>query len=101
MWHHVIRCLNPKANYQGDIDSQIHLNVLIPLSKPQSGTDCVREMYQFVCKNSCPSGMNRRPLEVIFTLENDRWGFVFKCTFLIVNFQGWSFGAKSIVSQSL
>lgn len=69
--HHVIRCQNSKAYYFGDKDKGIRLNVVVQLSKPQPGTDSVREMYQFMCKNSCPSGMNRKPIEVIFTLEDE------------------------------
>lgn len=32
--------------------------------------ETVRVNYQFMCKNSCPSGMNRRAVDVIFTLED-------------------------------
>lgn len=70
VWHHVIRCQNSNAWYDGNRNDGNHLSVVIRLSQPQPGTDSVREMYQFVCKNSCPSGMNRRPIEVLFTLEN-------------------------------
>jgi len=68
---HVIRCQSPSAIYSGSKEAKIHLNVVVPLGIPQTGTDSVRIMYSFVCKNSCPSGMNRKPLEVVFTLEDE------------------------------
>ncbi|XP_044756672.1 cellular tumor antigen p53 [Coccinella septempunctata] len=67
---HIIRCpSNDKAFYLGDRDNNQRLSVLFPLSYPQAGTDAVREMFVFVCKSSCPTGMNRKPIEIIFTLE--------------------------------
>ncbi|KAJ8911605.1 hypothetical protein NQ315_015939 [Exocentrus adspersus] len=68
---HIVRCSNRSAVYLGDKNNNEQLSIVIPLSLPQTGTDSVREMFQFVCKNSCPApGMNRRPIEVIFTLED-------------------------------
>ncbi|CAH0553712.1 unnamed protein product [Brassicogethes aeneus] len=68
---HIIRCKNPNTTYLGDKNKNERLSVIIPLSTPEAGTDSVKEMYEFVCKNSCPvPGMNRRPIQIIFTLEN-------------------------------
>lgn len=68
---HIIRCGNPHAQYIGDKNKNDRLSVLLPLSEPQTGTDCVKEIFKFVCQNSCPApGMNRRGIEIIFTLEN-------------------------------
>ncbi|XP_045467866.1 cellular tumor antigen p53 [Harmonia axyridis] len=68
---HIIRCSsNEKTFYLGDRKTNQRLSVLFPLSHPQTGTDAVREMFVFVCKSSCPTGMNRKPIEIIFTLEN-------------------------------
>lgn len=69
---HIIRCENPNASYEGDKSTKKHLSVVVPLGVPQSGVDTVRQMYQFMCKNSCPSGMNRRPFDVVFTLEDEK-----------------------------
>lgn len=69
---HVLRCSNQGSVYFGNTDMKEHLSVVTPLGLPQAGVDTVRVNYQFMCKNSCPSGMNRRAVDVIFTLE-DRW----------------------------
>ncbi|XP_056640461.1 tumor protein p73 isoform X1 [Diorhabda carinulata] len=70
---HVIRCHNKTAYYIGEKSVNERLSVVIPLALPQIGTNSIREMFEFVCKNSCPSpGMNRRAIEVIFTLENEQ-----------------------------
>ncbi|KAK4882096.1 hypothetical protein RN001_005415 [Aquatica leii] len=76
LYDHVLRCQNPNAYYCGSVESNIFLNVIVPLGQPQVGTEFVRVMYSFVCNNSCPSGMNRKALEVVFTLE-DQDGKVF------------------------
>ncbi|KAF5281410.1 hypothetical protein FQR65_LT14706, partial [Abscondita terminalis] len=70
LFDHILRCQNSKAFYYGSVESKIFLNVIVPLEEPQAGTDMVRVMYSFVCNNSCPSGMNRKALEVVFTLED-------------------------------
>lgn len=67
---HVLRCSNPNSVYMGNAELKEHLSVVTPLGEPQAGTETVRVNYQFMCKNSCPSGMNRRAVDVIFTLED-------------------------------
>lgn len=71
---HIIRCENRNAYYLGKKDDiNERLNIVIPLANPQIGTDNVREFFRFACKTSCPwPGMNRRPIQILFTLENDR-----------------------------
>ncbi|KAL1501380.1 hypothetical protein ABEB36_006709 [Hypothenemus hampei] len=69
---HIIRCSNTQAHYIGDPKKNEKLSVVVPLQEPQAGNDSVREFFHFVCKGSCPSpGMNRRAVEVIFTLEDE------------------------------
>ncbi|XP_044262758.1 cellular tumor antigen p53-like isoform X2 [Tribolium madens] len=68
---HIIRCDNQKAQYFGDKNAGKRLSIVIPLGAPQVGTDSVKEFFHFVCKNSCVGGMNRRPIQVIFMLENE------------------------------
>ncbi|KAJ8686788.1 hypothetical protein QAD02_022582 [Eretmocerus hayati] len=67
---HVIRCLHATSSYEENTNG--HLSVLTPLGKPEAGMCSVPMHFKFFCKNSCASGMNRRPTEVIFTLENEK-----------------------------
>lgn len=69
---HIIRCSNPNAQYFGDRHKNHRLYMLFPLGMPQKGTDAVREMFVFTCKNSCVTGMNRKPVEIVFALENQQ-----------------------------
>lgn len=65
-------CENKDAMYEGNVDEKSHLNVKVPLGSPESGVDSVTRLYKFMCKNSCAGrGMNRRPINVIFTLEDE------------------------------
>ncbi|XP_076241130.1 p53 isoform X2 [Calliopsis andreniformis] len=66
---HVVRCLDHSSMYE---ERNEHLSVLTPLRTPQIGSHYVLMNFKFLCKNSCPSGMNRRPTELIFTLEDSK-----------------------------
>lgn len=70
MLKHVLWCSNPNSIYQGNTELKEHLSVVTLLGEPQAGMETVRVNYKFMCKNSCPSGMNRRAVDVIFTLED-------------------------------
>ncbi|XP_046964145.1 cellular tumor antigen p53 [Vanessa cardui] len=51
--------------YCGDVASaDSWYSVLVAFPAPAS------HAFQFVCKNSCSSGINRRPIDLIFTLED-------------------------------
>ena len=63
---HVVRSQHSAAVYE---ERDGHLSVIVPLGMPQAGSDYVPINFQFYCKNSCTSGMNRRPTELVFTLE--------------------------------
>ncbi|CAH1163288.1 unnamed protein product [Phaedon cochleariae] len=68
---HIIRCANKATMYLGDKSKNERLSVVIPFPVPQNPSVIVRELYEFVCTNSCPvPGINRRTIEVIFTLED-------------------------------
>ncbi|XP_001606900.1 cellular tumor antigen p53 isoform X1 [Nasonia vitripennis] len=67
---HVIRGMHGACTYEEA--SNGHLSVLTPLGTPEAGMQNVPMDFVFYCKNSCTSGMNRRPTEVIFTLETDQ-----------------------------
>ncbi|KAI4504705.1 hypothetical protein M0802_000255 [Mischocyttarus mexicanus] len=70
---HVVRCLDPMSMYEENND---HMSVVTPLRTPQAGSQYVQLYFQFFCKNSCTSGMNRRPTELIFTLEDHKGNFM-------------------------
>lgn len=66
---HVIRCDNESTTYHTDEISK-RKSVVTLLSRPENGADSTRLSYRFVCKTSCLGGMQRRPIIVIFTLED-------------------------------
>ncbi|XP_046749342.1 cellular tumor antigen p53 [Diprion similis] len=67
---HVLSCKHNAAQYFQSRTG--HFSVLVPLGSPEPGTDSVQMDFTFHCKNSCSTGINRKPTEVIFTLETDR-----------------------------
>ena len=69
IYDHVVRIENPQALYDYN-DTSRRRSVRVLLDSPQAGSDWVTVAFKFMCKNSCLSGMNRRPIEVIFTLED-------------------------------
>ncbi|XP_043265971.1 cellular tumor antigen p53 [Colletes gigas] len=64
---HVVRCMDHSSMYE---ENNERLSILTPLHTPQPGSQYVLLNFKFLCKNSCPSGMNRRPTELVFTLED-------------------------------
>lgn len=66
---HVVHCVNQSSMY---VEENEHLSILTPLRMPEAGSSYMPMCYKFLCKNSCPSGMNRRPTELVFTLEDGR-----------------------------
>ncbi|XP_014667874.1 PREDICTED: tumor protein p73-like isoform X2 [Priapulus caudatus] len=68
--HHLVRCDNPHAQYHDDPVTSRH-SVIVPIEAPQAGASDVTNLYQFMCYNSCVGGLNRRPIQLVFTLEND------------------------------
>ncbi|XP_047098307.1 cellular tumor antigen p53-like [Schistocerca piceifrons] len=68
---HVLRCTSTNsALYCSDVNSG-RLSVVVPVESLQSGMDYFTVSYQFTCLNSCQNGIGRRPMGIIFTLEND------------------------------
>lgn len=67
---HVVHCVNHSSSLYEDKNG--HLSILTPFCTPESGSQYVPMCFKFLCKNSCPSGMNRRPTELVFTLENGK-----------------------------
>ena len=66
---HLLRCEHEMAVYTSDSISS-RMSVLAPMEQPQIGAEWATYLYQFMCFSSCTGGLNRRPLQVVFTLEN-------------------------------
>lgn len=67
---HLVRCEHKLANYVED-HYTTRQSVIIPHEQPQAGAEWVTNLYQFMCFSSCVGGLNRRPIQVIFTLEHE------------------------------
>ena len=67
---HLIRFDNPNAMYCEDFESG-RLSVVVPLGQNQAGTSSVPMFMKFMCLGSDVGGINRRPLRVVFTLEDE------------------------------
>ncbi|XP_074655602.1 tumor protein 63-like [Tubulanus polymorphus] len=65
---HLVRCEHKCAQYWEDPYSH-RQSVIIPHENPQAGSDWVTNLYQFMCFSSCVGGLNRRQVQVVFTLE--------------------------------
>jgi len=65
---HLIRIDGDTSVYQEDPDSN-RLSVVFPVQKPHQGTDKISKLIKFMCLGSDVGGINRRPLKVVFTLE--------------------------------
>lgn len=68
--NHLVRCEHKLAKYVEDGYSS-RQSVLIPHETPQAGSEWVTNLFQFMCLGSCVGGPNRRPLQIVFTLEKD------------------------------
>ena len=66
---HLIRVNHDRAVYETDQSSQ-RLSVLVPVERPQPGGETFDFSLKFMCLGSDVGGINRRPLKVIFTLED-------------------------------
>ncbi|RZF47503.1 hypothetical protein LSTR_LSTR007430 [Laodelphax striatellus] len=69
---HVITANHANADYEYNAESGRH-SVVVPLETPHAGSDSTTVAYQFGCKTSCPGGMARRPIKLVFTLETEQY----------------------------
>ncbi len=67
---HLVRCEHKLASYVEDPCTQ-RLSVVLPYEAPQAGSLWVTNLFQFMCFSSCVGGLNRRPVQLVFTLEKD------------------------------
>ncbi|XP_013772427.1 cellular tumor antigen p53-like isoform X2 [Limulus polyphemus] len=68
---HLIRCESSQAYYLVDPTTGRH-SVVVPYENPQVGMSFIVYLFRFMCLGSCVGGLNRRPIQIVFTLENDR-----------------------------
>ena len=54
--------------YEEDAASR-RLSVVVPFSKPQAGTNYCSHLFKFMCLGSDVGGINRKPVKLVFTLE--------------------------------
>ncbi|XP_041377470.1 tumor protein 63-like isoform X2 [Gigantopelta aegis] len=67
---HLVRCEHKLAKYVEDSYTG-RQSVLLPHEPPQAGSEWVTNLFQFMCLGSCVGGPNRRPIQIVFTLERD------------------------------
>lgn len=73
---HILKCLNPYAQYKGMEDGKVfqeRLSVVVPLDNANiddAGNSQQTIGYEFGCQNSCTSGINRKSTSIVFTLED-------------------------------
>jgi hypothetical protein len=66
--HHLIRAECGAATYEEDTTTN-RLSVKVPLGAPEPGASWSTLLFRFMCLGSCVGGINRRALQIIFTLE--------------------------------
>nr|DAA64756.1 TPA_inf: TAp63gamma [Lottia gigantea] len=67
---HLVRCEHKMAKYAEDPYTN-RQSVIIPHETPQAGSEWVTNLFQFMCLGSCVGGPNRRPIQIVFSLEKD------------------------------
>jgi len=66
---HLIRADHPHAEYVEADPQYGRQSVCVPFEAPAVGTQWSTVLYRFMCNSSCAGGMNRRPIQTVFTLE--------------------------------
>lgn len=75
---HILKCCHPNTQYVGIENGQLfgqRLSVFVPLGRSavnEEGFASESLMLEFMCQNSCTTGINRKSTAVVFTLENER-----------------------------
>ena len=67
---HLVRCEHKQTTFVDDPQTG-RKSMVIPHEQPQAGAEWVTHLFQFMCFSSCVGGLNRRPVQLIFTLENN------------------------------
>merc|ERR1739838_1226498 len=66
---HLIRADHPPAEYVDSDPQYGRQSVSVPFEAPAVGTQWSTVLYRYMCNSSCAGGMNRRPIQTVFTLE--------------------------------
>ena len=66
---HLIRIKHDAAKYDENTESG-RLSVVVPFDRPQAGSEFSSHFIKFMCLGSDVGGINRKPVKVIFTLED-------------------------------
>merc|ERR1712002_270918 len=67
--NHLIRADRPHAEYVDSDPQYGRQSVSVPFEAPAVGTQWSTVLYRYMCNSSCAGGMNRRPIQTVFTLE--------------------------------
>jgi len=67
--NHLIRADHPHAEYVDSDPQYARQSVSVPFEAPAVGTQWSTVLYRYMCNSSCAGGMNRRPIQTVFTLE--------------------------------
>lgn len=67
--NHLIRADHPHAEYVDSDPQYCRQSVSVPFEAPAVGTQWSTVLYRYMCNSSCAGGMNRRPIQTVFTLE--------------------------------
>ncbi|XP_011680986.1 cellular tumor antigen p53 isoform X3 [Strongylocentrotus purpuratus] len=67
---HLVLCSDPATMYYTDLQSARH-SLVVPYTVPQVGTEFSKYLFTFKCFISCVGGLNRRKIQLVFTLENE------------------------------
>lgn len=79
---HVLQTDSDNAEYYYNPESERH-SVVVTLEQLQAGTHTFVVPYKFMCKTSCNRGIQRRPMDVIFTLETPLGEVIGRQTFSV------------------
>ncbi|XP_071479682.1 tumor protein 63-like [Diadema antillarum] len=67
--NHLVLCSDPSTQYFTDQNGRHQL--CVPYIAPQVGTEFSKYLFSFKCFISCVGGLNRRKIQLLFTLENN------------------------------
>lgn len=84
-WANIVKINDPKAEYKGleeGLTFRDRLSITVPLESThidENGKIMQSIGLEFGCQNSCSSGINRRPVLIVFTLEAANFEVLGKC----------------------